>query len=158
MKLIRFGEPGSEKPGLLLADGRRIDASAFGSDYDEAFFGGDGLERLAAWAAEHEETAPTVDPSVRLGPCIVRPSKIICVGMNFADHAAESGSPVPTEPILFFKSTTALVGPNDDLVIPRGSVKTDWEVELAIIIGKRASYVAEDDALHHVAGYALHND
>jgi 2-keto-4-pentenoate hydratase/2-oxohepta-3-ene-1,7-dioic acid hydratase in catechol pathway len=158
MKLIRFGSPHQEKPGLQLDDGRRIDASAFGSDYDEAFFGGDGLERLAAWAKANAATAPTVDPSVRLGPCIARPSKIVCVGLNYADHAKESGAPIPKEPILFFKATSSIVGPNDDLVIPRKSLKTDWEVELAIIIGKKASYVSEDDALSHVAGYALHND
>lgn len=158
MKLIRFGAANQEKPGLQLDDGHRIDASAFGSDYDEAFFGGDGLERLAAWANANAATAPTVEASVRLGPCLARPSKIVCVGLNYADHAKESGADIPKEPILFFKSTSSIVGPNDDLVIPRGSVKTDWEVELAIIIGKRASYVSEDDAMSHVAGYALHND
>jgi 2-keto-4-pentenoate hydratase/2-oxohepta-3-ene-1,7-dioic acid hydratase in catechol pathway len=158
MKLIRFGTPGNEKPGLQLPDGRRIDASAFGSDYDEAFFGGDGLARLAAWAEKNAATAPTVDASVRLGSCIARPSKIVCVGLNYADHAKESGAEIPKEPILFFKATSSLVGPNDDLIIPRNSRKTDWEVELAIIIGKRASYVSEADALNHVAGYALHND
>jgi len=158
MKLIRFGQPGHEQPGLLLPDGRRIDASAFGSDYDEAFFGGDGLSRLGTWAATHAASAPTVDPSVRLGPCLVRPSKIVCIGLNYADHAKESGMEPPREPILFFKSTSALVGPDDDLLIPRGSHKTDWEVELAVIIGKKASYVSEADAMQHVAGYALHND
>jgi len=158
MKLIRFGNPGQEKPGLILDDGRRIDASAFGSDYDEAFFGGDGLTRLAAWARTNAALAPTVDPSVRLGPCIARPSKLVCVGLNYADHARESGAEIPKEPILFFKSTTSVVGPNDDLVIPRGSQKTDWEVELAVVIGRRASYVSEADAMGHVAGYALHND
>ena len=158
MKLIRFGTAHHELPGLILDDGRRIDASAFGSDYDEAFFGGDGLERLALWAKANAATAPVVAENVRLGPCIARPSKIVCVGLNYADHAKESGAEIPKEPILFFKSTTSLVGPNDDLIIPRGSVKTDWEVELAIIIGKRASYVSEADAMSHVAGYALHND
>lgn len=158
MKLIRFGNPGEEKPGLLLADGRRIDASAFGSDYDERFFGGDGLERLAAWASTNAASAPVVDASVRLGPCIVRPSKIVCVGLNYSDHAKESGMPIPAEPILFFKSTSSLCGPNDPVLIPRQSRKTDWEVELAFIIGKKASYVSEENALDHVAGYALHND
>jgi 2,4-diketo-3-deoxy-L-fuconate hydrolase len=158
MKLIRFGAPGHEKPGLLLPDGRRVDASAFGSDYDEGFFGGDGLARLGAWAASHAASAPTVAPSARLGPCIGRPSKIVCVGLNYADHAKESGMEPPREPILFFKSTSALVGPDDDVLIPRGSQKTDWEVELAVIIGKKASYVSEADAMEHVAGYALHND
>lgn len=158
MKLIRFGNSGEEKPGILLADGRRIDASAFGSDYDERFFGGDGLERLAAWASANADTAPVVDPSVRLGPCIARPSKIVCVGLNYSDHAKESGMPIPAEPILFFKSTSSLCGPNDPVLIPRLSKKTDWEVELAFIIGKKASYVSQEDAMSHVAGYALHND
>jgi 2,4-didehydro-3-deoxy-L-rhamnonate hydrolase len=158
MKLIRFGNPGAEKPGLQLADGRRIDASAFGSDYDEAFFGGDGLARLAAWADANAASAPTVDPAVRLGPCVARPSKIVCIGLNYADHAKESGLDIPKEPIIFFKSTSSLVGPNDDVMIPRGSEKTDWEVELAFVIGKKASYVDEADAMNHVAGYALHND
>ena len=158
MKLIRFGLPDHEKPGLILQDGRRIDASAFGSDYDERFFGGDGLERLLAWVKQNAATAPTVNACVRLGPCIARPSKIVCVGLNYTDHAKESGMPIPAEPILFFKSTSSIVGPNDDVVIPRGSRKTDWEVELAIIIGKKAQYVREADAMQHVAGYTLHND
>ena len=158
MKLIRFGTPGNEKPGLILDDGRRIDAAAFGSDYDEAFFGGDGLVRLEAWAVQNAASAPAIDSSVRLGPCIARPSKIVCIGLNYADHAKESGADIPKEPILFFKSTSSLVGPNDGVIIPRGSQKTDWEVELAVIIGRRASYVSESDAMQHVAGYALHND
>ena len=158
MKLIRFGNPSQEKPGLLLNDGRRIDASGFGSDYDQAFFGGDGLARLAAWAAANAASAPTVDASVRLGPPVANPSKIVCIGLNYSDHAKESGMEPPKEPILFFKSTTSLVGPNDNVMIPRGSEKTDWEVELAVIIGKKASYVDEADANNHVAGYALHND
>ena len=158
MKLIRFGSAGQEKPGLILSDGRRVDASAFGSDYDEAFFGGDGLTRLAAWAAANANTAPTVDPTQRLGAPIARPSKIVCVGLNYADHAKESGLDIPKEPILFFKSTTSLVGPNDAIMIPKNSEKTDWEVELAVLIGKRASYVSEANAMDHVAGYSLHND
>jgi 2,4-didehydro-3-deoxy-L-rhamnonate hydrolase len=141
MKLIRFGNPGAEKPGLQLADGRRIDASGFGSDYDEAFFGGDGLARLAAWAEANAATAPEVPAGTRLGPCVARPSKIVCIGLNYADHAKESGLDIPKEPIIFFKSTSSLVGPNDDVMIPRGSEKTDWEVELAFVIGKKASYV-----------------
>lgn len=158
MKLIRFGNPGQEKPGLILDDGRRIDASGFGEDYNEAFFGGDGLERLAAWAAENADSAPVVDAAVRLGPPLTRPSKIVCIGLNYADHAKESGADIPKEPILFFKATSAIVGPNDPLVIPKGSVKTDWEVELAFVIGKKASYVSEENAFDHVAGYVLHND
>jgi len=158
MKLIRFGNPGLETPGLLLEDGSSIDASAFGSDYDETFFGGNGLDELRRWAASEASSAPRVDPGTRLGPCIARPSKIVCIGLNYADHAKESGAPIPEEPILFFKSTSSLSGPNDDLVIPKGSSKTDWEVELAIVIGQKASYVEEAAALEHVAGYALHND
>lgn len=158
MKLIRFGTRGSEKPGLILENGRRIDASAFGSDYDEAFFSSDGLTRLNAWALQNSTSAPLIDPKVRLGACIARPSKIVCIGLNYADHAKESGAEIPKEPILFFKSTSSLVGPNDEVIIPRGSQKTDWEVELAVIICKLASYVSEADAMHYVAGYALHND
>ncbi len=158
MKLIRFGDAGSERPGLQLPDGRRIDASGFGEDYDERFFGGDGLRRLAAWLAAEGARAPTVPAHVRLGPPIARPSKIVCIGVNYRDHAAETGITVPPEPILFFKATSAIVGPNDDLVSPRGSTKTDWEVELAVVIGARAAYVDESQALAHVAGYMLHND
>ena len=158
MRLLRHGTPNNEKPGLELDDGTRIDASAFGSDYDEAFLGGDGLARLDEWAAANASSAPRLDDGTRLGSPIVRPSKIVCVGLNYKDHAEESNSELPKEPILFFKATSALCGPNDDLIIPRNSEKTDWEVELAVIIGKAASYVSEADALGHVAGYALHND
>lgn len=158
MKLLRFGPAGSERPGIQLPNGRRIDVSAFGEDYGEAFFGGDGIARLEAWVAENGENAPIVPPDARLGPPFCRPSKIVCIGLNYGKHAAESGMAVPAEPVLFFKSTSAIVGPNDDLVIPKGSEKTDWEVELAIVIGKRASYVPVESALDHVAGYVLHND
>ena len=158
MKLIRFGAVGAEKPGLLLKDGRRIDASGFGSDYTEEFFGGDGLARLAKWAETHAASAPTVGAGERLGPPLCRPSKLICIGLNYRGHAAETGAQVPKEPIVFMKATSAIVGPNDDVVIPRGSEKTDWEVELGIVIGNKASYVDEDEALDHVAGYVLHND
>jgi 2-keto-4-pentenoate hydratase/2-oxohepta-3-ene-1,7-dioic acid hydratase in catechol pathway len=158
MKLIRFGPPGAEKPGLILRDGARVDASAFGSEWDERFLGEDGLARLAAWARDRGRTAPRVPDGERLGPPIVRPSKIVCIGLNYADHARETGAKIPEEPIIFFKATTALCGPDDDLVLPRGSVKTDWEVELAVVIGRRARYVSREDAATHVAGYALHND
>lgn len=158
MKLIRFGEPGRERPGVLLGDGRRVDASAFGEDYDEHFFGGDGLQRLARWLERDGRDAPRVGDDVRLGAPVARPSKIVCIGLNFRDHAAETGAAIPAEPILFFKATTAICGPNDDVVIPRGSTKTDWEVELAFVIGRRASYVEKDRARDHVAGYVLHND
>ena len=158
MKLIRFGPAGAERPGVQLPDGRRIDASGFGEDYDERFFGGDGLARLALWEASEGTRAPTVGADVRLGPPIVRPSKIVCVGLNYRDHARESGMAVSAEPVIFFKSTTAIVGPDDDVIIPKGSTKTDWEVELAVVIGERASYVSETDATKHIAGYVLHND
>ncbi|MFL5409184.1 MAG: fumarylacetoacetate hydrolase family protein [Myxococcales bacterium] len=158
MKLIRFGEAGRERPGLQLPDGSRVDASGFGADYDEAFFQSDGLERLAAWAARETAHAPRVDAGLRLGPPISRPSKIVCVGLNFRDHAAESGMDIPKEPVLFFKSTSSLAGPNDNVMIPRGATKVDWEVELAVVIRGRASYVGVEDAARHVAGYVLHND
>lgn len=158
MKLIRFGEPGRERPGLLLPDGRRLDASGFGTDYDEGFWGSDGLERLARWLAGAGAGAPVVPAQVRLGPPLCRPSKIICIGLNYRDHARETGQEVPKEPVLFFKATSAICGPNDDVVIPRGATKVDWEVELAVVIGRRAVYVTPDDAMRHVAGYLLHND
>ncbi len=158
MKLIRFGEPGKEKPGLLLGDGTRMDVSGFGSAYDEAFFGNGRLAALRKWADENMASAPRVDSSVRLGPPICRPSKIVCIGLNFRDHAAESKMELPREPVIFFKSTTSLVGPNDSLVIPRNATKVDWEVELAVVMGKKASYVLRESALDFVAGYVLHND
>lgn len=158
MKLVRFGEVGQEKPGVQLENGTRLDVSAFGRDYDEDFFGTDGLVQLKDWLAKNEDNCPKVDQSVRLGAPLVRPSKIVCVGLNYAKHAAESGMAVPKEPVLFFKATSAMVGPNDDIIIPKGSEKTDWEVELAVVIGKKASYVTEANALDHVAGYVLHND
>ncbi len=158
MKLIRYGQPGSERPGLLLEDGARIDASGFGEDFGEAFFAGDGPERLRRWAAQHAQAAPRVAADVRWAAPIQRPSKIVCIGLNYRGHARETGAAIPAEPIVFLKATSALVGPNDDLLLPRGSEKTDWEVELAVVIGRRASYVSEARALEHVAGYALHND
>jgi len=158
MKLIRFGPPGHEKPGLQLADGSRIDASGFGEDWGERFLESDGLRRLADWAANHAAQAPRVAASERLGPPITRPSKIVCIGLNYADHARETSAKIPEEPVIFFKATTALMGPNDELVLPRGSLKTDWEVELAVVIGRRTRYVSLEDAATHVAGYALHND
>lgn len=157
MKLIRFGLPGEEKPGVVTEAGM-FDVSAFGEDYGERFFETDGINRLQAWWNANGANCPKVAEGARLGAPIQRPSKIICIGLNYADHAKETNAPIPAEPIVFFKSTTALVGPNDDLVIPRNSVKTDWEVELAVIIGKKASYVEEKDALDYVAGYCLHND
>ena len=158
MKLIRFGAAGAERPGLQLEDGRRIDAAGFGSDYTEEFFGGDGLQRLARWADANAAKAPRVSADERLGPPLVRPSKLVCIGLNYRGHAAETGAAVPREPIVFMKATSAIVGPNDDVVIPRGSEKSDWEVELGVVIGRKASYVDEANALDHVAGYVLHND
>lgn len=160
MRLIRFGDPGKERPGLLLPGGRRVDAGGFGEayDYDERFFGSGGLERLRAWAEVHAEEAPEVPAGVRLGPPVGRPSKLLCIGLNFRDHAAEAGARVPEEPVIFSKATSAICGPNDDLVLPRGGEKADWEVELAVVIGREARYVEEAEALHYVAGYLLHND
>lgn len=158
MKLIRFGEQGKEKPGLQLSDGSRIDASGFGGDYDEAFFASGGLTRLASWLKSNQSSAPRVAASARLGSAVCRPSKIVCIGLNYRDHAAETKAEPPKEPVLFFKATTSLVGPNDPLVRPRNSTKVDWEVELAVVIGKRALYVSKEKALDHVAGFSLHND
>ncbi len=158
MKLIRFGAAGNEKPGIQLANGTRIDISAFGQDYNEDFFGSDGLERLEKWLETNQNSCPVIENDARLGIPLTRPSKIVCVGLNYAKHAEEAGMTVPKEPVLFFKSTTALCGPNDDVIIPKNSEKTDWEVELAIVIGKEASYVEEADAFNHIAGYVLHND
>ncbi|MDF1657390.1 MAG: fumarylacetoacetate hydrolase family protein [Verrucomicrobiales bacterium] len=159
MKLLRFGNPGSEKPGLQLEDGKRIDASGFGMDWNDQFFGDpSNLESLKGWADENAAAAPVVSNETRLGPATARPGKLICIGLNFSDHAEEAGMDIPKEPIVFFKATSAIVGPNDDVVIPRDSKKADWEVELAFVVGKKASYVSEDDALDHVAGYVLHND
>lgn len=158
MKLIKFGTRGSEKPGVILSNGTPIDVSACTSDFNESFFQSGGLERLSAWLESHADTAPQVPAGTRLGSPIARPSKIICIGLNYSDHAKESGMAVPVEPIIFFKSTTALTGPNDGLSIPLGSEKTDWEVELAVVIGKAARSVSEADAMNYVAGYVLHND
>lgn len=158
MRLLRFGEFEQEKPAVELLDGTRIDVSEFGEDYTEKFFATDGLARLAAWVETNADTCPKVPAEARLGSCIARPSKIVCIGLNYAKHAEETNAPIPKEPIIFFKSTTALCGPYDNVIIPKNSVKTDWEVELAIVIGKKASYVTEEEAMDYVAGYALHND
>ncbi len=157
MKLIRFGLPGEEKPGVATDNGM-FDVSAFGEDFGERFFETGGIARLQTWWAANGANCPQVPAGTRLGSCVQRPSKIICIGLNYADHARETGAAIPTEPIVFFKSTSSLVGPNDNLVIPRNSVKTDWEVELAVVIGKKASYVDESEAMDYVAGYSLHND
>jgi len=157
MKLIRYGNPGQEKPGVIIDD-KKYGLPGFSGDYDEAFFGGDGLQKLSEYTALHKNELEELPEDVRLGAPVFKPSKIVCIGLNFADHAKETNAPIPAEPIIFFKATTALTGPNDDVIIPRNSVKTDWEVELAFVIGKKASYVDLDNALDHVAGYCLHND
>lgn len=158
MKLIRFGEAGHERPGVLLNDGARLDVSGFGSDYDELFFGNGGLSALQRWLEKNSSSAPRVAPTTRLGPPICRPSKIVCIGLNFRDHARETGAEIPKEPVIFFKATTALAGPNDQLMLPKNATKVDWEVELAFVIGKKAQYVPKANALDYVAGYVLHND
>jgi len=158
MKLIRFGERGKEKPGVKLPNGEIFDISSFGEDYDEDFFQSNGIERLKIWLERNISEIPIIDKDMRLGPPIKRPSKLICVGLNYAKHAEESGMSLPEEPVLFFKATSAIVGPNDDLIIPRDSIKTDWEVELGVVIGKSASYVDEEEAMDYIAGYILHND
>ena len=158
MKLIRKGEPNEESPGLLLPDGREVDVSSFGEDYDEVFFETNGLERLSEWLKENGEDLPPFPVYERYGSPIARPSKIVCIGLNYDDHARESGMEIPPEPVIFFKATSSFCGPNDNLILPRGGDKTDWEVELAFVIGKRASYVEESEAMDYLAGYALHND
>ena len=158
MKLIRFEAPENEKPGIEDIDGTRYDLSSFCSDFDEAFFATQETDGLAKWFEENKAKLSKVNPEVRLGSPVARPSKLICVGLNYAKHAKESGMQAPEEPVLFFKSTTAITGPFDPVIIPRGSTKTDWEVELAIVIGKKASYVSKDQAMDYVAGYLLHND
>ena len=157
MKLIRWGAEGSEKTGVIIGD-NWYDTSALGLDYNEAFFANNGLEQLAQFLKENEGKLEQISKEERLGAPIARPSKIVCIGLNYVDHARETNANIPAEPIIFMKSTTAMVGPNDDIIIPRNSVKTDWEVELAVVIGKKASYVEESEALDYVAGYALHND
>ena len=156
MKLIRFGNPGNEKPGVVI-NNKRYDVSELVRDFDEDFFTGNGIGDLQS-ALDKQPSLPEVPADVRWASPLARPSKIICIGLNYADHAAESNMAAPKEPVVFFKATTALVGPNDDVVIPRNSVKTDWEVELAVVIGKKASYVEESEAMDYVAGYCLHND
>ena len=158
MKLIRKGEPSEESPGLLLPDGREVDISSFGEDYDEVFFETNGIERLSEWLKENGEDLPPFPENERYGSPIARPSKIVCIGLNYDDHARESGMEIPPEPVIFFKATSSFCGPNDNLILPRGGDKTDWEVELAFVIGKRASYVEESEAMDYLAGYALHND
>lgn len=158
MKLIRFGNEGGIQPGVQLKDNTRLNVSAFGEDFDESFFANNGIGRLSQWLESNQTDCPVVDEDVRLAPPVTRPSKLVCVGLNYAKHAAESGMGVPEEPVLFFKASSSIVGPNDDVMLPRGGDKTDWEVELAIVMGKKASYVEKSEAMDYVAGYVLHND
>lgn len=155
MKLLRWGEPGAERPGIVDADGQIRDLTGLVPDIGGAVIGAAGLAMLAGI---DPRGLPRVAEGARLGPCVAGVGKIICIGLNYADHAAESGMQVPPEPIIFMKATSALCGPDDAVIIPRGSAKTDWEVELAIIIGTRAKHVPEASALDHVAGYAVMND
>jgi 2,4-didehydro-3-deoxy-L-rhamnonate hydrolase len=157
MKLFRFGDIGQEKPGIIINE-KWLNISPYLQDYNEAFFENDGLKQLKELLAEVHDDLKEIPPTARIASCVARPSKIVCIGLNFADHARETGAEIPKEPIIFFKSTTSLSGPNDDVIIPKNSVKTDWEVELAFVMGKRASYVEEVDAMDYVAGYCLHND
>jgi 2-keto-4-pentenoate hydratase/2-oxohepta-3-ene-1,7-dioic acid hydratase in catechol pathway len=158
MKLIRFGKAGKEKPAVILDDDSRRDVSTFTKDFDEYFFEDVGINELNKWITTNESNLPVVSNEERLGPPLAKPSKIICVGLNYSKHAAESGMQIPKEPVLFFKAPSSITGPNDDIIIPKNSKKTDWEVELAVVIGKRALYVDESEAMNYVVGYVLHND
>lgn len=157
MKLIRYGNLGQEKIGVQI-EAKYYDLSAFGGDYNEQFFGGDGIEKLKSFISEHQNELKEIPANSRIGAPIARPSKIVCIGLNYLDHANETGAAIPAEPIIFFKSTTSVVGPFDDIMLPKDSQKTDWEVEFGVVIGKTARYVEEAEALDHVAGYVLIND
>src|ERR1700744_2233659 len=157
MRLIRHGEAGREKPGVVLED-RYYDATGFGEDYNEDFFDSGGLEQLRAFIGANRAALKSLPAGIRLGPPVARPSKIVCIGLNYVDHARETGATPPPEPVIFMKATTALCGANDAVGIPKNSMKTDWGVELAVVMGSRASYVTEAEALDFVAGYCLHND
>ena len=155
MKLLRYGEPGAEKPGILDANGQIRDLSAHVGDIGGRWLAPDGLAAIAALPLD---SLPIVSGMPRLGPCVTGTGKFICIGLNYSDHAAETGASVPSEPVIFMKATSAIQGPNDPVEIPRGSEKTDWEVELGVVIGKTAKYVSEADALDYVAGYCVIND
>ncbi|MFD2161267.1 fumarylacetoacetate hydrolase family protein [Paradesertivirga mongoliensis] len=157
MKLIRFGELNKEKPGVII-DEVYYDVSALGEDFNETFFESDGIARLENFLEVNRGKLPKIPEGSRIGSPVGRPSKIVCIGLNYADHAKETGAPLPPEPVVFMKASSALVGPFDNIVIPKNSEKTDWEVELAFVIGKKASYVEESEAMEYVAGYCLHND
>ncbi|OIR13214.1 ureidoglycolate lyase [mine drainage metagenome] len=157
MKLIRYGAFNQEKPGVVI-DEEYYDVSSLVKDFDEQFFANNGLVSLANVIKENNPSIKKINKNVRLGCPVAKPSKIVCIGLNYADHAKETGATPPAEPVLFLKSTTAIVGPDDDIIVPKNSVKTDWEVELAVIIGKKATYVEVDEATEYIAGYCLHND
>lgn len=155
MKFVRYGEPGSEKPGIVDADGRIRDIAVHVKDLSGAAL---DPAALAEIGRIDPDNLPLVQGEPRIGPCVAGTGKFICIGLNYSDHAAETGATVPPEPIIFMKATSAIVGPDDDVIVPRGSQKTDWEVELAVVIGRKAKYVSEDDALDYVAGYAVAHD
>ena len=156
MKLIRFGKPGAEKPGILDVNGKRRDLSSTFKDWDRSFFQNGGLEKLSGLDFSKY---PEVDDKIRLGSCIARPGKVICIGLNYSDHAAESGMAIPQEPIIFQKGANTVVGPNDNILIPRNSEKTDWEVELGVVIGKDARYLnSAEEAKDYIAGYCISHD
>lgn len=158
MKLIRYGEPGREEPGVILDDGRRLDVGGQFTDYDESFFAFGGMEALQAWVDDGCPEAEEIPLEARLGPPVDRPSKIICVGKNYLEHAKEFGEGIPTEPVLFMKASTCWSGPFDDVINPPGATKLDYEVELAVVIGRTATRVEEEHALEHVAGYSVFCD
>ena len=155
MKLLRYGPQGTEKPGMMAADGTIRDLSGHIDDLAGAELSDAALDQLRAIDVN---SLPVVEGSARLGPCVGNIGKFVCIGLNYADHAAESGMALPEEPVIFFKATSAITGPNDDVEIPRHSVKTDWEVELGVVIGKAAKYISKKEALDHVAGYCVIND
>lgn len=155
MKLVRYGDVGQEKPGMVDANGTLRDLSEHVADFTGETIGDDSIAKLRAL---DPASLPAVDGNPRMGSCVGNIGKFMCIGLNYADHAAETGADIPEHPILFMKANSAITGPNDDVVMPRGSTKTDWEVELGVIIGKAAKYVSEEDALDYVAGYCLCND
>ena len=158
MKMFRFGVPGQERPGVQLDDGRRLDCSDFDGDIGPDFFAGDGMARLESFVRQRQGSLPTLTEDVRYGSCVGRPHKLFCIGLNYKDHARETGVALPEEPVVFAKATSAVCGPNDDLMLPKDSSKTDWEVEMLVVIGETARYVDHDRAMQHVARYAVHND
>jgi 2-keto-4-pentenoate hydratase/2-oxohepta-3-ene-1,7-dioic acid hydratase in catechol pathway len=157
MKLFRYGNPGQEKPGVVW-NHQHCSVAHVATDYNEAFFEDGSLLKLTAWLNTNGDSLTPLEDGFRFGPCVARPSKILCIGLNYEDHARETGAAIPAEPVLFMKSTSAIIGPFDDVMLPKDSVKSDWEVELAVVIGKTARYVTEEEAFDYVAGYCLHND